>query len=103
MVARRAQSVSVDKLLGSIDKAVRIAARRPQVVVEDETFLDRWEIIGRQVRRAADLNDVYRFAEDVTRSARLRGSRAQPAVAKIGRDILCGYIERGGLPRIIGR
>jgi hypothetical protein len=87
----------------SIDKAVAIAVRRHDVAVQAGTLSVNWEIIGRMLRDLADMNTAFKVAADITKGVKVRGIQGQPAVAKIGRDILVGFIERARLPREIGR
>ena len=102
MASRKVETVSIQKLVGSIDKAVHIAAKRHQIAVESDTLINRWEIVGRQLREAVDLNEAYKFAAEVTRGVSLQGIKAQPVVARVGGDILVGFVERAGMPRVLG-
>lgn len=99
----KAESVSIQALAKSVDRAVAIAARRHKLAVDRATILDRWEILGRRLDRVRDLNQAFAFSQDVARSVRLPGIRPQPVVVRIGRQILCGFIERAGIPRQLSR
>jgi hypothetical protein len=102
MPARKAAaSVSMATLARTIDAAVKKAAARHQLRVEPDTLLDRWEIIGRRLRDVANLDIAYGFAKEVAAGVKVPGVRVQPIVARIGRDTLVGFIDRGGVPRVI--
>ena len=103
MPTRRADVISVKDLSRTVDRAVAIAAKRHGVKTEPASLIVNWEIIGRILREFQDANAAFEFASDVTRGVKLRGIKAQPAVFKLDRDILCGFIERGQLPRQLGR
>jgi hypothetical protein len=101
MASKRAQTVSVSKLVASIDKAVaQAAARRKGVPLEGETLINRWEIVGRIARERVELNDAFAMATEITKAANLQGLKATPAVTRIGGDILIGFVARGNLPSL---
>jgi len=97
----RAESISVQTLARSVEGAVKKAAARYDLTVDRSTLLDRWEIIGRQLRGVRDMNVAFNFASDVARAIKVPGVIVNPVVGKIGRDILVGFIERGRLPKSI--
>ncbi|MCC2643224.1 MAG: hypothetical protein K0S45_3637 [Nitrospira sp.] len=101
MPPKRAAVVSASAIAKSVESAVRIATARHDLAVDKETFLDRWEIIGRRLRDANDMNLAYKFAEDVTRSVKVSGLTVDPVVTKIRGDILVGFIERNRTPKLI--
>jgi len=101
MASRKAETVSLSGLARAVDRAVAIAARRHDLVVERSTLLDRWEIFGRRLDRVRDLNEVFAFARDVAGSVKLAGIRPEPVVCRFGRHILVGFIERAGIPRLL--
>ena len=103
MATRRAGVISIADLSKSIERAVAIAAKRAEVKTDPTSLVLNWEIFGRILREYADLNAVDRFAREVTRGVKIRGLQADPAIVKIGRQILCGFIERGKLPRQLPR
>ena len=103
MATKRAAVVSVTDLSRSIDRAVAIAAKRAAVKPEPSTLLLNWEILGRILREFEDLNAADQFAREVTQAVKLKGVQADPAIVKIGRQILCGFIERGKLPMQLPR
>ncbi|MEJ1966827.1 MAG: hypothetical protein WDO56_36925 [Gammaproteobacteria bacterium] len=98
MASRKAQTISVSKLISSIDKAVALAAKKRGVAVGGDTLINRWEIIGRVVRERIDMNDAFALAKDVARGANLQGLKVQPVASRIGGDILIGIVARGNLP-----
>ena len=99
----RAEFVSIDMLAKSIDRAVAIAAKRHELAVERPTLLDKWEIVGRRLAKVHDLDAAFNFAQDVARSVKVPGIRPQPVVVKIGKQIICGFIERANIPRQLPR
>jgi hypothetical protein len=100
---KKAQSISIGKLVSSIDDAVALASRRHGVALRDETFLDRWEIIGRVVREKIGLNAAYKLAEEITKGANLQGISALPVATRVGKDVLVGFVERATVPKILGK
>jgi len=103
MAKRRADVISVAGLSKAVDRAVTIAGKRHGVKTEAGSLIVNWEIIGRILREFQDANVAFKFATDVTRGVKLQGVKAQPVVFKLDRDILVGFIERGQLPRQLGR
>jgi hypothetical protein len=105
MAPRKAEVLALGSLGRSIDSAVKLAASRYQLTVDSNTILDRWEIIGRRIRGAVDMNTAYSFATDVARGvgAKVPGLSVQPIVSRIGRDTWVGFIERGRLPKSLPR
>lgn len=103
MAKRRANVLALSDLGKAVDKAVALAAKRHEVKPEAGTFIKNWEIVGRILRNLDNLNDAFSFAREVTRAAKVKGLKAEPAVLKVGPDVLCGFIERGQLLRQIGR
>jgi hypothetical protein len=99
MPTRKAESVSLAAIGRAVDAAVKVAAQRHELTVDRETLIDRWEIIGRRLRDVADMNIAFRFAQDVSKGVKVPGLKVEPAVARIGRDIWVGFIERGQIPK----
>lgn len=100
----RAEVICTKDLSQAIDKAVAVALKRHNVAAAQAgTLILNWEIIGRRLRDLADMNKAFAVASEITKGVKLQGIQAQPAVAKLGRDILVGFIERARLPREIGR
>jgi hypothetical protein len=97
MVAKiRAKAVSASKFSAAVDRAVKIAADRHDVAVSDTTLIANWELIGR-ILRASEM--AHRFSSDVaSQVSKEVGLPLTPATYQIGRQILCGFIERGRLP-----
>jgi len=102
MASRKAQTVSVSKLVSSIDRAVAMASKKHAVAVGGETLINRWEIIGRVVRERIDMNDAFALAKAVTQSANLQGLKVEPVASRIGGDILIGFVARSNLPSLKG-
>jgi hypothetical protein len=103
MAKKRAGVISAKDLSRSIDRAVAMAARRRDIKTQPANYLLNWEILGRILRESQDINTAFEFAGEVTRNVRLRGIEASPAVCKLDGDILCGFIEKAGLPKQIAR
>jgi hypothetical protein len=103
MATKRAAVISAKGLSTSIDRAVTLAAKRHKVRTEVPNLLLNWEILGRILREFEDMNAAFNFAADVTKGVQLRGIKASPAICKIDRDILVGFIEKASLPKQIGR
>lgn len=100
---KRADVISTKDLSRSIDKAVAIATKRHGVAAQPGTLVVNWEIIGRVLRELGDMNTAFQIATDITKNVKVKGIQGQPAVAKIDRGLLVGFIERARLPREIGR
>lgn len=103
MAPKRADMISAKDLSRSINRAVALAVKRHKVKPEADSILLNWEIVGRILREVSDMNSAFDFASDVTKNLELRGIKADPAVARIGREILCGFIEKAGLPKQLPR
>src|SRR3954467_13501664 len=104
MARRSPQTVSLSPVSRAVDSAIRIAAKRHDVTVDTQTFIDRWELVGRRLRNVDVMNVAFSVAQDVTAAVRaVPGVRLQPVVSRLGRDILVGFIERSALPKIISR
>jgi hypothetical protein len=103
MSPRRPETISLASLSRAVDSAIKIAAKRHSVVVDSQTILNRWELIGRRLRDVKDLNVGYQIAKDVSAGVKIPGLRLQPVVSRIGNDILIGFIERGSLPKVLPR
>lgn len=102
MAARKAQTISISKLVSSVDKAVEAAARKQGVSLGGPTLINRWEIIGRILRERIDMNDAFALATEVTQAAALQGLKVQPVASRIGREILIGFVARSNLPSFGG-
>lgn len=100
MASRRVQTVSVSKLVSSIDKAIAQTAQRQGVKLGGETVINRWEIIGRVLSERVDINDAFDLAKQVTQTANLQGLKVEPVASRIGRDILIGFVARANLPSL---
>jgi hypothetical protein len=94
---KRAETVSVAQLSKTIDKAIGLAAKRHAVVFENENIIHNWEILGRILR---EMNGPVGQARLDVASTVVKnlgpGFKARPVVTKIGKDVLVGFIERGG-------
>lgn len=100
MASRKAQVISVSKLISSIDKAVAQAARKQGIALDGETLINRWEIIGRVLRERIDMNDAFALAKEVTLTANLQGLKVEPVASRIGGDILVGFVARANVPTL---
>ncbi len=98
MASRKAQTISVSKLIASVDKAVEQATRKQGTSLAGPTLITRWEIIGRMVSERIDMNDAFALATQVTRATTLQGLKVQPAVSRFGRQILIGFVARENMP-----
>jgi hypothetical protein len=94
VATRRAKTVSISKLMASVDKAVEAAARKHGIGLEATTQISRWEIIGRVLRNSTDLSEARALATEVTKTAALQGMKVDPVVTQIGGDILVGFVPR---------
>lgn len=103
MALKKAEAVSVASISRSVERAVKLAAARHRLAVDRQTLLDRWEILGRRLRDVSDMNVAFKFAADVARQVKIPGMKVEPIVTRIGKDILVGFIDRGRLPRTLGR
>jgi hypothetical protein len=101
MAPRRPATVSLASLSRAVDSAITVAAKRHGVVVDSQTLLNRWELVGRRLRDVKDLNAAYQIAKEVTAGVKVQGLRIQPVVSRIGNDILVGFVERGSLPKVL--
>jgi len=103
MAIKRADVISAKDLSRSVDRAIALAAKRYKVKPEGSNLLINWEILGRILREFEDMNAAFNFASEVTKNVQFRGIKASPAVCKIDRDILVGFIEKANLPKEFGR
>lgn len=91
---RRATTISLKKLSSTVDQAIRLAAKRYELVAEAPNVLGRGQILGRMIDKA-DINEAFAFAESVTASVnQIPGVDASPVVARLGRGILMGFFDR---------
>lgn len=95
MPPRKAAVVSLSSINRSVEAALKLAAKRNNIGVAPGNLIDRWEIIGRRLRAAVDLGTAFAFAQDVAGAVKVSGLAIDPAVARIGKDIWVGFIERG--------
>jgi hypothetical protein len=92
----KAEVISTAKLSAAIDKAVKIAAERHQVVVSDSNLRLNWELVGRRLRDAAK---AQQFAGDVSKDvAKITGLNLQPATLQVGKLIYVGFFEKIRMP-----
>ena len=88
----RAELVSVSKLSAAVDRAVKIAADRHQVTVSDVNLVNGWDLIGRRLR---DADLAHKFSIDVAAALKKElGITVQPATLLVGKQILCGFVEK---------
>lgn len=85
----KAKLVSVASLSRSIDRAVKLAAKRHGVTVGGTTILRDWEILGRILQKLPQQGAVTDVAATIAAGAKLNGI---PVAAKFGKDILVGVI-----------
>lgn len=100
--ARRAESISLEALSKSVDAAVLRATKALGAPSTAPTLSMKWEIVGRRVS-GLSAGDAFDLAESITSSIKVPGLVAQPAISRIGKDILVGFINRSNLPLSIGK
>lgn len=97
---KRSKVISAASLSKSIDRAVALAAKRHDVVLEHENIIADWRIVGRQVR-SLDQADALDVATTIVKAIDEPGFKGMPAVVKIGRHVIMGFLpEPGSLMRI---
>jgi len=94
MARKRAEAVSITSLSRSIDKAVTLAAKRQALKPAGGNLGFPGQILGRMLRDFQDPKAAFAFATDVSKNVRVSGAAVEPAILKIGPDILAGFIER---------
>ncbi len=99
--SKKPVSVSAAMLSKSIDQAVTRAARQFGVNALQPTLILNWQIIGR-IARNVDAGQAFELATAISAAVKVRGIVPAPAITRIGKDILVGFIERGQFPRSIG-
>lgn len=92
---KKTDLISVGQLPRVVESAVKAAHARLGKPVPGP-FIKKWEIYGYRIRDKA-LAD--RFAAEITAEVAKSGVKVDPAVLTIGKDILCGFIERRNLPQ----
>ena len=104
MPTSKAEVISARDLSRSIDKAVAAAVKRHELKPDAANLAIDWEIFGRRLRDLQSLDEAFAFASDVTRSVGpVQGLKpTQPIALRVGGDIICGFIEKGRLPKVIG-
>lgn len=100
-VTKKPVSVSAAMLSKSIDQAVARAAKQFGVNPLQPNLSLNWEIIGRVVREL-DAGQAFELATAISSAVKVKGIVAAPAISRVGKDILVGFIERGQLPRSFG-
>jgi hypothetical protein len=93
MATKRAEVVSMTNLAKAVDRAVVVAAKRHDAVLEKDTLLLNWEIVGRRIREFE--GNPLQLAADISKNVNVAGIKAQPVATKFGKDIFVGFIERG--------
>ena len=91
----RTDLVSAGELPNIIDAAIKAAGSRAGGPTGK--LVRKWEIVGKVAR---NFDQGHAFATDVAAALRTQGIDAQPAVLGVGKDIICGFIERGNLPQV---
>ena len=89
----RASLVSATELPRIVDAAIKAAGIRGAPAGKT---IRKWEIVGKYAKR---LDQGQEFAAAVSAQLGEAGFKTSPAVMQIGKDILCGFIERGNLPQ----
>jgi hypothetical protein len=99
----KAETISARELSRSIDNAVALALKRHELKTEVGNLAIDWEIFGRKLRDLQNLDQAFAFASTVTRGVKVPGFKVEPIAVRVGPDIICGFIEKGRLPKVIGR
>jgi hypothetical protein len=94
-------SVSAAMLSKSIDQAVTRAAKQFGVTAAQPNLSLNWQIVGR-IARNLDAGQAFELATAISNAVKVKGIDPSPAISRIGKDILVGFIERGQLPRSFG-
>src|SRR5688572_1682941 len=89
----KAGLVSAADLPRIVDAAIKAAGIRGAPTGKT---VRKWEIVGKYAKR---LDQGQEFATAVSAQLGEAGFKTSPAVLQIGRDIICGFIERGNLPQ----
>jgi hypothetical protein len=97
MASRKVQTISVSRLISSVDKAVAQAARSKGVTLEGRTLITRWEIIGRILNERVEFDEAFSLATQITKAANVQGLKVQPAAGRFGGNILIGFVARDAL------
>jgi hypothetical protein len=92
---RKADLISVRDMPKVIDAAVKAAHARLGKPVPGP-FIKKWEIYGYVIR---DKGLAESFSTAVAAEISKSGVGVEPAVLTIGKDILCGFVERPNLPQ----
>lgn len=88
--------VSSSKLTAAVNKAVAIAAQRHDLAVDGKNLIVNWDIVGRMVK---DSVLGQKFATDVAAEVtKTVGVQVQPVTFQVGKQILCGFIEKSRVP-----
>ncbi len=95
--SKRPVSISAAMLSKSIDQAVTRAAKQFGVSPVQPNLFPNWKIIGRVVRNL-DAAQAFELATAISTAVKVKGIDPAPAITRIGKDILVGFIERGQLP-----
>ena len=96
----KAQSISLADLSNAIDAAIKDKNLLAQTGAGPNLSL-RWEIVGRRIP-GIDAGAAFEIAQKVAESISIDGVQAEPAISRIDKDILVGFIDRGQLARSIG-
>jgi hypothetical protein len=100
MASRKVQTISVSRLISSIDKAVAQAAKSKGVTLEGNTVIRGWQIVGRFLVEPIEFDDAFALAKQITKTANLQGLKAQPAAGRIGGHIIIGIVASDGLSNL---
>jgi len=94
-------SVSSAMLSKSIDQAVTRAAKQFGVSPLQPNLSVNWQIVGR-IARNLEAGQAFELATAISAAVKVRGISPAPAISRIGKDILVGFVERTQLPRSFG-
>ena len=91
---KKAQLIPLSKLPTVVDAAVKAAQERlgggsPGKIIK------KWEILGRVART---LDDGQKFADAVTANITKQGFQAKPALLRLDKIIIAGFIEPPNIP-----
>jgi hypothetical protein len=95
-MAKRAESIAVDKLSRAVDDAVREVSAKHGLKMGDNLVFKPGLLIGRQVlEKISDLDAAQKLAADVASQVQKAGfaggGRLAPGVLVLDRTILVGY------------
>ena len=75
-------------------QAVALATKRRGIKTDGGNVILNWELIGRILREARDLDLAMDAATTISKAVKVAGIAPQPTVSKFGGNILIGFIAR---------